>query len=111
MSTEESNNGYEFTVEEREKFINEPYNIIVVLTAECVEPHQPPHNEESDTDEEPPRVSMPFKTDKCVVCLNNEPKILFYNCLHYCVCHECEETNPFRNCPSCRTGIENKVMI
>ena len=28
-----------------------------------------------------------YKEDKCVVCLNNEPKILFYDCVHYCVCH------------------------
>ena len=67
--------------------------------------------EDESEDEEPPKVCMPFKTDYCVVCLTNEPKILFYNCLHYCVCSECEETNPFRNCPSCRTRIENKVMI
>ena len=66
--------------------------------------------DDESEDEEPPRVSMPFKTDKCVVCLNNEPKILFYNCLHYCVCSECKETNPFRKCPSCRMRIENKVM-
>ena len=105
MSTEESNNGYEFTVEEREKFINEPYIIIVDLTAEYVEPHQPA------SDEEPPRISRAFKTDQCVVCLSKEPRILFLNCLHYCVCSECEEANPFRKRPSCRTQIETKVMI
>ena len=48
-------------------------------------------SEDEDEGEEPPRVSMPFKTDRCVVCLTNEPKILFYNCLHYCVCSECEQ--------------------
>ena len=37
-----------------------------------------------------------YKEDKCVVCFNNEPKILFYDCAHYCVCRECEERNPFR---------------
>ena len=117
MSTEESNNGYEFTIEDKEKFIQEPYTIIIDLTAECVEPHQsvsdeePVFDEEPSMAEEPPRVSRSFKTDKCVVCLSKDPRILFLNCLHYCVCSECEEANPFRKCPSCRTRIETKVMI
>ena len=38
-----------------------------------------------------------YKEDKCVVCLNNEPKILFYDCIHYCICFECEESKPFKN--------------
>ena len=52
-----------------------------------------------------------YKEDKCVVCLNNEPKILFYNCVHYCVCRECEERNPFKKCPYCRTRILTKISF
>ena len=67
--------------------------------------------EDESEEEEPPKVPKSFKTDQCVVCLSKEPKILFFNCLHYCVCSECEEANPFRKCPSCRTRVETKVMI
>ena len=68
-------------------------------------------SEEEEIEDDLVVVSKPFKTDKCVVCLFKEPKTLFYNCLHYCVCSECEEANPFRKCPSCRTRIETKVII
>ena len=52
-----------------------------------------------------------YKEDKCVVCLNNEPKILFYDCVHYCVCHECKERKPFKKCPCCRTRILTKIIV
>ena len=67
--------------------------------------------EEEEIEEDPVAVSKPFKTDQCVVCLFKEPSVLFLECLHYCVCLECEEANPFRKCPSCRKSIETKVMI
>ena len=70
-----------------------------------------PETELEPEDEEPVSVSKPFKTDQCVVCLSKEPSVLFLECLHYCVCLECEEANPFRKCPSCRTRIGTKVMI
>ena len=59
----------------------------------------------------PPAISKSFQTDKCVVCLDNPPSILYFKCLHYNVCEECEKANPFRNCPTCRTIIETKVSI
>ena len=52
-----------------------------------------------------------YKEDKCVVCFNNELKILFYDCVHYCVCRECEERNPFKKCPYCRTRILTKIIF
>ena len=68
-------------------------------------------SEEEETEDDLVVVSKPFKTDQCVVCLSKEPSVLFLECLHYCVCLECEEANPFRKCPSCRKSIETKVMI
>ena len=59
----------------------------------------------------PPAISKSFQTDKCVVCLNNPPSILYFKCLHDNVCEECEKANPFLNCPTCRTIIETKVYI
>ena len=67
--------------------------------------------EEDDEDTTPVAISKPFHSDQCVVCLSKKPELLFVNCLHCCVCLECEETNPFRRCPSCRTHISIKVKI
>ena len=68
-------------------------------------------SEEEEIEDDLVVVSKPFKTVQCVVYLSKEPKILFCNCLRYCVCSEYEEANLFRKCPSCRTRIETKVMI
>ena len=65
---------------------------------------------EAESEDEPITLEA-YKEDKCVVCFNNEPKILFYDCAHYCVCRECEEGNPFKKCPYCRTRILTKIIF
>ena len=68
--------------------------------------------EESEAKSEDESITLKaYKEDKCLVCLNNEPKILFYDCVHYCVCRECEERNPFKKCPYCRTRILTKIFF
>ena len=67
--------------------------------------------DEYDKSEDESITLKSYKEDKCVVCLNNEPKILFYDCVHYCVCHECEERKPFKKCPCCRTRIFTKIIV
>ena len=54
-------------------------------------------------------LEKPRNTNECVVCLTNYPNILFFPCLHWCVYEECEETQPFRTCPYCRSEINRKV--
>ena len=56
-------------------------------------------------------VRKSFNSDKCVICLSNKPDILFINCLHRCVCLECEKRRPFNRCPSCKTDISMKINI
>ena len=68
------------------------------------------HHESEDKEDESITLKS-YKEDKCVVCLKNKPKILFYDCVHYCVCHECEERKPFKKCPCCRTRILIKIII
>ena len=53
----------------------------------------------------------PYYIDKCVICLSNKPNILFTNCLHHCVCLECETINPFESCPYCKNKISMKIKI
>ena len=69
------------------------------------------NEDEEEEDTTPVAISKPFHSDQCVVCLSKKPELLFVNCLHRCVCMECEETNPFHRCPSCRTHISIKVKI
>ena len=42
-----------------------------------------------------------FKSEKCVICIDEEPKVLFCNCGHICVCEAC--LKKFDNCPMCKT--------
>ena len=69
-----------------------------------------PDDEEDESEGESITLKS-YKEDKCVLCLNNEPKILFYGCVHYCVCHKCEERKPFKKCPCCRTRILTKIIV
>ena len=47
-----------------------------------------------------------FKSEKCVICLEEEPKVLFCNCSHICVCMAC--LKKFEKCPMCK--IENTTL-
>ena len=44
-----------------------------------------------------------FKSDRCVKCLIFSPNILFCNCGHVPICVECEEMEPLKICPTCKT--------
>ena len=56
-------------------------------------------------------IKEPYYIDECVTCLSNKPDILFTNCLHHCVCLECETINPFKSCPYCKNKISMKIKI
>ena len=42
-----------------------------------------------------------FKLEECVICLEKEPKVLFCNCGHICICEKCI-LNRYDNCPVCK---------
>ena len=48
-----------------------------------------------------------FKLEKCVICLEEEPKVLFCNCGHICICKKCL-VRRFDNCPVCKK--ENTIL-
>ena len=52
-----------------------------------------------------------FKEDVCVVCLQNKPEIMFYDCRHFCVCSDCEKVKPLMKCACCRKDIFTKIII
>ena len=66
----------------------------------------------SDVESSSPKlVKKIFKENQCVICLDRKPNVLFVKCKHICVCNECEEAHPSTQCPCCRTGISEKLLI
>ena len=49
-----------------------------------------------------------YKTDECVICLENKTEVLFCNCGHVCVCEKCIEIKRLTKCPVCKT--ENNIL-
>ena len=51
-----------------------------------------------------------FKYDECVICLDNPPNVLFNNCGHICICHDCDRES-LNSCPICRAVTSIKWRI
>ena len=49
-----------------------------------------------------------YKSDECVICLTNPPKVLFCNCGHIPICTECNKMKTLKTCPVCKT--ENTIL-
>ena len=67
-------------------------------------------NDELENDEEsvPPKpIEKTFKSDQCVICLEEEPNVLFCNCGHICICEKCA-SHRYNNCPVCKK--ENTIL-
>ena len=67
-------------------------------------------SEEEDTgrrEEFPINDSKTFKSDQCVICLEEEPKVLFCNCGYICICEKCA-SHMYDNCPVCKK--ENTIL-
>ena len=65
-------------------------------------------SKEEDTREEFPINNFKtFKSDQCIICLEEEPKGLFCNCGHICICEKCA-THRYDNCPVCKK--ENTIL-
>ena len=55
------------------------------------------------------KLGKTFKEDKCVVCFDNKPNVLFCDCGHLIVCEECfNKSNNKNKCLNCREV--NKII-
>ena len=52
-----------------------------------------------------------FKSDECIICLNDSPNVLFCECGHIPICGECCEMADLKNCPICQTKSVIKRTI
>ena len=62
---------------------------------------------EDDVDDTEPEDVESYKINTCVICLVNNPNILFTDCNHICICSECLEESKtknksIKNCSYCR---------
>ena len=68
------------------------------------------YSDDSD-DEEKEELSIndfkTFKLEQCFICLEEEPKVLFCNCGHLCICEKCL-VHRHDDCPVCKK--ENTIL-
>ena len=101
----------DYTDEDIEKLISVPFHIIIDVHADYISGINNNDDEEIIEDEEPVKITKSLKMDQCVICLNNQPNILFYDCMHICTCLECEELKPLNSCPYCRAIAIKNICI
>ena len=68
-------------------------------------------NQEENEEEQIIKDSKTYKSDECIVCLTNPPKVLFCNCGHLCLCEECDDVKILKTCPICKTKSTIKRII
>ena len=49
-----------------------------------------------------------FKSDECIICMDNKPNILFCNCGHLCECEGCYKIKTPSICPVCK--MDNEII-
>ena len=52
-----------------------------------------------------------FKSEECIICLTNQPNVLFCNCGHLCYCNKCYKLKTLSTCPICKTDNEIIRML
>ena len=90
-------------------FYHEDYDFYFMTLAELEQNNELLLSHES-TNEETKIInpSKIFKSEECIICLTNQPIILFCNCGHLCLCTECYKLKSLSACPICKT--ENDII-
>ena len=104
-----------------ESLFKTPFNIYVKATCyfglkirrltEDEEDEEEEEDEEDEVEEQPKPLEDHFKTDKCVICMEKEPCILFIQSRHICMCMSCEVAKPSLKCSYCRSKISQKIKF
>ena len=66
--------------------------------------------EEEPTPEKPKVINLfkIFKSDECIICMDDKPNILFCNCGHLCECEGCYKIKTPSTCPICK--MDNEII-
>ena len=86
---------------------------------ELIISHTEPTFEDEEEEEEEPTPEKPkvinlfkiFKSDECIICMDDKPNILFCNCGHLCECEGCYKIKTPSTCPVCKMDNEIIRMI
>ena len=81
---------------------------IVVRIDDDDEPLDYPFDLEDEDDAITINEIKTYKSDECVICLENKNNVLFCNCGHIWVCEKCIEIKRLTKCPVCKT--ENTIL-
>ena len=58
------------------------------------------------------KIKQTIEQDKCVICFEAKPNILYPDCGHVSTCEDCENKGDLPKCPLCRTKvIKHKYII
>ena len=93
-------------------FYHEDYDFYFWALAELEQNNELLLSHESINEE--PKIINPskiFKSEECIICLTNQPIILFCNCGHIPICTECYKLKSLSACPICKTDNEIIRML
>jgi len=49
--------------------------------------------------------------NECIICMENERKVIFFPCLHLISCETCAFSRLHNECPTCNTKIEKREYV
>ena len=88
-----------------------PYEIRIIVLATINQEEDEEDYIEPVTQDTPPQILKSFRSDKCVICLENDANIFYDYCRHIPTCKRCEELHPINKCPICREKVMIKYII
>ena len=83
------------------------FNININVSVRWWEDYNSEEEDDSE-DDEPARKTI--TEPECIICFENKPNMLYLECMHLCVCNECDRKGKFSKCPLCRTKIKNQKI-
>ena len=92
--------------ETENKTITTPFNVFIIIGK-----YASPEIYEENIIQPTTTPKQSIKEDKCCVCLENVPNILYVDCRHIATCNTCDKKGNFNNCPICRTQVKNNKII
>ncbi|KAL7487421.1 hypothetical protein ACHAW6_013022 [Cyclotella cf. meneghiniana] len=60
---------------------------------------------------EDPQHDTGVETDLCIVCEDAKKKIMILPCKHMCLCEKCANFDVIKDCPMCRTKVEDSSEV
>ena len=88
-----------------------PYEIRIIEIATINQEEDEEDYIKPVTQDTPPQILESFRSDKCVICLENDANIFYDYCRHIPTCRGCEELHSIFKCPICREKVMIKYTI